>query len=92
MVRLSSLLGKGQKNHRFRLTALSLIWSLWDIKKPKPLFEKSTGHRPWRCGQTFPGLGRLSVRGVLNKEITSSVVLASCKQCMCMLIPQYMAA
>ena len=37
------------KNRRSRLTALSLIWFLWDVKEPTPLFEKSRGRRRrWR--------------------------------------------
>ena len=45
------------KNRRSCLTALSLIWFLWDVKEPTPLFQKRRGRRPqnW-CGQTFLGL------------------------------------
>ena len=43
------------KNHTSRLTALSLIWFLWDVKEPTPLFDKSRGHRPWWCGQPLLG-------------------------------------
>ena len=43
------------KNHRFRLIALLLIWFLWDVKGPKPLFEKSRGRRPRWWGQPFLG-------------------------------------
>ena len=32
------------ENRRSRLTALTLIWFLWDVKEPTPLFEKSRGH------------------------------------------------
>ena len=39
------------KQRRSRLTALTLIWFLQDVKKPTPLFEKSRGRRPRRCGQ-----------------------------------------
>ena len=39
------------KNCRSRLTALALIWFLWDVKEPTPLFEKSRGRRPRWCGQ-----------------------------------------
>ena len=39
------------KNLRSRLTALALIWFLWDVKEPTPLFEKSKGCRPRWCGQ-----------------------------------------
>ena len=35
-----------------RLTALTLIWLLWDVKEPTPLFEKSRGRRPRCCGHT----------------------------------------
>ena len=34
------------KNRRSRLTALSLIWFLWDVKEPTPLFEKSRDPDP----------------------------------------------
>ena len=48
------------KNRRSRLTALTLIWFLWDVKEPTPLFEKSRGRRPRWCGQPprVVGLGR----------------------------------
>ena len=36
-------------------TALSLIWFLWDVKEPTPLWEKSSERRPWGCGQPFLG-------------------------------------
>ena len=39
------------KNRRSRLTALTLIWFLWDVKEPTPLFEQSRGCRPRCCGQ-----------------------------------------
>ena len=39
------------KNRRFRLIALSLIWFLWDVKEPTPLFEKSRGRGPRWCVQ-----------------------------------------
>ena len=39
------------KNRRSRLTALTLIWFLWDVKERTPLFEKSSGRRPRWCGQ-----------------------------------------
>ena len=39
------------KNRRSRLTALTLIWFLWDVKEPTPLFKKSRGRRPRCCGQ-----------------------------------------
>ena len=39
------------KNRRSRLTALSLIWFLWDVKEPTPLFEKSRGRTRRWCGQ-----------------------------------------
>ena len=39
------------KNRRSRLTALSLIWFLWDVKERTPLFEKSRGRRRRWCGQ-----------------------------------------
>ena len=39
------------KNRRSRLTAITIIWFLWDIKEPTPLFEKSRGRRPRCCGQ-----------------------------------------
>ena len=59
------------KDRRSRLTALSLVWFLWDIKEPTPLFEKSRGRRPRWCGQPFlHGLVGLSVRRDLNIEIT----------------------
>ena len=36
----------------FLHTALnSLIWFLWDVKEPRPLFEKSRARRPRWCGQ-----------------------------------------
>ena len=38
------------KNHRLHLTALTLLWFLWDIKEPTPLFQKVGGHRPRWCG------------------------------------------
>ena len=38
------------KNCKSGLTALSLIWFLWDVKEPTPL-EKSRGRRPRWCGQ-----------------------------------------
>ena len=37
---------KRTKNRRSRLTALLLIWFLWDVKEPTPLFEKSRKRRP----------------------------------------------
>ena len=39
------------KNRRSRLTALTLVWFLWDVKEPTPLFEKCRGRRPQCCGQ-----------------------------------------
>ena len=36
---------KRTKNRRSRLTALLLIWFLWDVKEPTP-FEKSKERRP----------------------------------------------
>ena len=39
-----------------RLTALSFIWFLWDVKEPTPLFEKSGGRGPWWCGQPLQGV------------------------------------
>ena len=39
------------KNRRSRLTALTLMWFLWDVKEPTPLFEKSRGRRPRCCGK-----------------------------------------
>ena len=47
--RLVSLLGELQsgrirmKDLGSRHAALSLTWSLWDVKEPTPLFEKSRG-------------------------------------------------
>ena len=38
------------KNCKPGLTALSLIWFLWDVKEPTPL-EKSRGRRPQWCSQ-----------------------------------------
>ena len=38
------------KNYKPGLTALSLIWFLWDVKEPTPL-EKSRGRRPQWCDQ-----------------------------------------
>ena len=32
-----------KKNRRSRLTALTVIWFLWDVKELTPLFEKSSG-------------------------------------------------
>ena len=37
------------KNRRSRLTALTLMWFLWDVKEPTPLLEKSRGRRPRCC-------------------------------------------
>ena len=74
------------KNRRSRLTALSLIWFLWDIKEPTPLFEKSRGRRPrWR-GQPFLGwvgylFGETLILGKLH-DPPSGVVMATCKQCL----------
>ena len=59
-VRLSRLL-LGMKNRRSCLTALSRI-SLWDVKEPTPLFEKSRGRRPRVVWPTLSGMGGLSVR------------------------------
>ena len=39
------------KKRSSRLRALTLIWFLWDVKEPTPLFEKSRGRRPRCCGQ-----------------------------------------
>ena len=39
------------KSRGSRLTALALIWFLWFVKEPTPLFEKSRGRRPPGCGQ-----------------------------------------
>ena len=49
-------------NRRSRLTALSLIWFLWNVKEPTPLFEKSKGSQTPVVWPTSPGLGGLSVR------------------------------
>ena len=43
------------KNCRSRLTALSFIWFLCEVKEPTPLFEKSGGSRRRWCGQPFLG-------------------------------------
>ena len=39
------------KNRRSRLTVLTLMWFLWDVKEPTPLLEKSRGRRPRCCGK-----------------------------------------
>ena len=39
------------KIRRSRLTAVTLIRFLWDVKEPTPLFEKSRGRRPRCCSQ-----------------------------------------
>ena len=50
---------KYKKNRKSRLTALSPIWFLWEVREPTPLFAKG---REWPR-PTFPhGLGALSVR------------------------------
>ena len=40
-----------KKNRWSRPSALALIWFLWDVKEPTPLFEKSRGRRPRCCCQ-----------------------------------------
>ena len=56
------------KNRRFRLTALLLLWFLWDVKEPTLLFEKITGRKPrlvvW---STSSGMDGISVRTHLNQ-------------------------
>ena len=41
------------KIHSSRLTAITLIWLLWDVKEPTPLFEKSRGRRPGGGGYSY---------------------------------------
>ena len=36
-------------------TALTHIWFLWDVKEPRPLFDKSRGLRPCWCDQALLG-------------------------------------
>ena len=43
------------KNCRSYLTAISLIWFLWEVKEPTSLFEKSGEQRRRWCGQPFLG-------------------------------------
>ena len=50
------------KNRRSRLTALSLIWFLWNVKEPTQLFQKSKGSQTPVVWPISPGLGGLSVR------------------------------
>ena len=38
-----------------RLTTLSLVWFLRDVKEPTPLFEKTRGRTPQWFGQAFLG-------------------------------------
>ena len=54
---------KRTKNRRSRLTALLLIWFLWDVKEPTPLFEKSRKRRPRWCTQTFFGSASITMLG-----------------------------
>ena len=41
--------------HRSWLTALSLTWLMWVVKRPTRLLEKSRGCRPCCCYQPFLG-------------------------------------
>ena len=55
------------KNHRSRLTALSLICSCGKhVKEPTSLFAKSRGHRPQWCNKPLlvVGLGRDGTSGL----------------------------
>ena len=67
------------KNRRACLTAFSLLWFLWDVKEPTPLFEKSRTQTQV-VQPTFSWLVWLSVTRDLNIRIK----LHTCKHCMFM--------
>ena len=57
------------KNRRSRLTALSLIWFLWDVKEPTPLFEKSRGRTRRWCGQPSHSIRIMGWVGTVSSQM-----------------------
>ena len=45
------------KNRRPRLTALSMVSFMWEVKEHTLVFVKSRGRRPRWCGTIFSDLG-----------------------------------